>query len=150
MSSQPVEIDASAVTPEDVTEMVKAASDEQLAEVMSGPQRDAIVAEVFRRMGEHFRADDAGDLNTVIHWKIGGRPGGGDDHWEVVISDGSCAATDEPKSEPRVTLKLDGPNFLRLISGNASGPVMFMTQKLKIDGDITFAARVPSLFDIPS
>jgi putative sterol carrier protein len=149
VSGQPVEIDASAVSADDVTAIVRAASGEQLEEVMSGPQRDAIVAEVFRRMGEHFKADAAGALDAVIHWKISGRPDGGEDHWEVVIANGECTASSEPKSEPRVTLKLDGPNFLQLISGNASGPIMFMTQKLKIDGDIAFAARVPSLFAIP-
>ena len=149
MSSQPVEIDAGAVRADDVTAMVKAASDEQLAELMSGPQREAIIAEVFARMGEHFRAEEAGDLEAVIHWKIGGCPDGGEDHWEVDIAHGKCTASDKPASEPRVTLKLNGPNFLKLISGNASGPVMFMTQKLKIDGDIAFAARVPSLFKIP-
>ena len=148
MSSQPVEIDAAAVQPDDVTAMVKAASDEQLAELMSGPQRGPIIAEVFGRMGDHFRSDAAGDLEAVIHWKIG-RPDGGEDHWEVSIAGGKCTATEKPTKEPRVTLKLDGPNFLKLISGNASGPMMFMTQKLKIDGDITFAARVPSLFEIP-
>ena len=35
-------------------------SDEQIAELMSGPLREQILAEVFKRMERHFRADAAG------------------------------------------------------------------------------------------
>ena len=50
------------------------ATDEQLAELMSGPMRGQILDEIFRRMSEHFRADAARDTEAVIHWRIGGRP----------------------------------------------------------------------------
>jgi putative sterol carrier protein len=51
--------------------------------------------------------------------------------------------------EPRVTFKLKPVDFLKLVSGNAAGPMMFMTGKLKIEGDLMFAAGVQSLFRIP-
>ena len=149
MTEPAQQFDTAAIDPDDVVKMVSGASDEQLREVIEGPQRDAIVAEIFRRMEEHFNPGGASDVDAVIHWKITGRPDGGEDHWEVVIADGKCETSNEPKSEPRVTLKLDGTDFLRLVTGNAQGPVLFMTQKLKIEGDLAFSARIASMFTIP-
>jgi putative sterol carrier protein len=40
-------------------------------------------------------------------------------------------------------------DFLKLVTGNAAGPMLFMTGKLKIEGDLMFAATVQSLFRIP-
>jgi putative sterol carrier protein len=48
-----------------------------------------------------------------------------------------------------VTLKLDGVNFLRLVTGNAIGPMLFMSGKLKIEGDLMFAAQIQSMFVLP-
>ena len=41
-------------------------------------------------------------------------------------------------------------DFLKLISGNASGPQLFLVGRLKIRGDLFLAARVQSMFTIPS
>jgi putative sterol carrier protein len=66
-----------------------------------------------------------------------------------VVSDGTCSTSSAPESEPRVTLKMDGVDFLKLVSGNASGPMMFMSGKLKIEGDLMFSAQIQSMFTIP-
>jgi putative sterol carrier protein len=44
---------------------------------------------------------------------------------------------------------MSGPDFLRLVTGNASGPMMFMSGKLKIEGDLMFSAQIQSMFAIP-
>jgi putative sterol carrier protein len=48
-----------------------------------------------------------------------------------------------------VSMRVDGVDFIKLITGNASGPMLFTFGKLKIDGDLMFAATVQSLFRIP-
>jgi putative sterol carrier protein len=140
-------IDASAVDPEQFAQTIGQMSDDQLREAMSSPLRDRIVAEVFRRMEEHFRGGSG--TEAVIHWRITGRPDGGEDHWEVVIRGGKCETRSEPSAEPRVALKLDGVDFLRLVTGNANGPMLFMSGKLKIEGDLMFSAQIQSMFRIP-
>jgi len=35
------------------------------------------------------------------------------------------------------------------VTANASGPQMLLTGKLKLDGDLLFAAQIQSLFEIP-
>ena len=71
------EPDFKSMDPEQVTGLVSSATDEQLREALDGPQREAILGEVFRRMEEHFRPASAQGVDAVVHWKIGGAPGGG-------------------------------------------------------------------------
>ncbi len=139
-------IDTSAVDPQEFARTIGKTPDDQLREAMHGPMRDQIIGEIFKRMEEHYRG---GDQSAVIHWRITGRADGDEDHWEAVVADGTCATRPEPQAEPRVTLKLDGVNFLKLVSGNASGPMMFMAGKLKIEGDLMFSAQIQSMFTIP-
>jgi putative sterol carrier protein len=144
------DIDFSSLDPEEAAGLISTVGDNELREALSGPQRQAIISEVFRRMEAHFKPQVARGVDAVVHWKIRGRPDGGADHFEVVVRDGSCTTTDQPAQDPRVTLALDGVHFMRLVTGNASGPMLFMTRKLKIDGDLMFATRIQSMFNIPS
>jgi putative sterol carrier protein len=133
-----------------LSKLVAGASDEQLAEGMAEPEgRKATLDEIFRRMAEHVEPAKAKGNDAVIHWKILDRPDGGYDHYEVVLEDGACAVTDSPTREPRVTFKVGPVAFLRLVSGNANGPMLFMSGKLKIEGDLMFASTLTSLFRIP-
>ena len=146
----PREIDASQVDPAEFARNVAVASDEQLREGMASPLRGQILAEIFGRMAEHFRPGAARDTDALIRWRIGGRADGGYDEWETVIRAGSCEVHEGLGAEqPRVTFEIDGADFLRLVTGNVAGPALFMSGKLKIDGDMMFAARTASLFTIP-
>jgi putative sterol carrier protein len=143
-------IDPSQIDANELAKNMASATDEQLGALMTGPMRGQILGEIFRRMSAHFRADPARDTDAVIHWRIGGRPDGGTDEYETVISDGTCEAHEGFESDsPRVTFSVGGADFLRLVTGNAAGPMLFMSGKLKISGDMMFAASAASLFTIP-
>jgi putative sterol carrier protein len=142
--------DFSQLSAEEFAGLIATASDEQLAEGMSGPGREFALKEIFNRMAEHVNADKIKGQNAVIHFKILDRPDGGYDHFEVVLRDGDVSVTDEPKEEPRVTIKVPPVEFLKLISNQASGPGLFMTGKLKLEGDIMYAAQITSFFRIPT
>jgi putative sterol carrier protein len=148
LSNEAGAIDTSAVDPEEFARQIGTTSDDDLRQAMESPMRDQIISEIFKRMEEHYKGGSG--TSAVIHWRITGRPDGGEDHWEVVVADGTCSTSSDPASDPRVTLKLDGVNFLKLVSGNAGGPMMFMSGKLKIDGDLMFSTQIQSMFAIPS
>jgi putative sterol carrier protein len=143
-------VDLSSVDPDQVTQAVAAATDEQLREGMKGPMRKQIIDEVFSRMKEHFKPAGAQGVNAVVHWKITGGDGDAVDQREVVIKDGAISVTDEPKETARVTLTMDGVDFLRLVTGGVQGPTLFMSGKLKIEGDLMFSANIQSMFTIPT
>jgi putative sterol carrier protein len=150
MSDESTAIDPSQIDANELATNMAQATDEQLTELMSGPMRDQILAEVFRRMSEHFRADAAADTDAVIHWQIGGGPDDGTSDYETVIRNGTCEVHEGFQSDSaRVTFKIGGADFLRLVTGNAAGPMLFMSGKLKIEGDMMFAAGAASLFTIP-
>jgi putative sterol carrier protein len=146
MSIETEGIDFAAVDPAEFAQTVGKAPEADLREAMRGPMRGGILAEVFRRMEQHFRPGS--DADAVIHWTITGE-NEAEDRWEVVIGGGKCTASTELRSEPRVSLKLDGVDFLRLVTGNAIGPMLFMSGKLKIEGDLMFAAQIQSMFVLP-
>ena len=132
-----------------LVQIVAGATDQQLEELMASEARKEILDDVFRRMAEHVDGDRARDVTAIVHWKIYDRPDGGYDHYEVVLEAGECSVSDSPSREPAVTLKLKPADFLKLVSGSASGPTMFMTGKLKLEGDVMLASRLTSLFHIP-
>ncbi|MDX6582416.1 MAG: hypothetical protein QOI10_1600 [Solirubrobacterales bacterium] len=144
------EIDPTQIDANELAKNMASATDEQLAELMAGPMRGQILSEIFRRMAEHFRADAARDADAVLHWRISGRADGGADEYETVIADGACDAHEGFQVDAaRVTFTIGGADFLRLVTGNAAGPMLFMRGKLKIEGDMMFAASAASLFTIP-
>jgi len=144
------EIDPSQVDANELARNMSQASEEQLAELMSGPMRGQILDEIFRRMSEHFRADAARDTEAVIRWRISGGPDDGVDEYETVISTGACEVHEGFQADSaRVTFSVGGADFLRLVTGNVAGPMLFMSGKLKIEGDMMFAASAAALFTIP-
>ena len=142
--------DLTAVSAEDFAALVANSSDEQLAEAMEGPQRDVVLREIFNRMVDHLDPAKAKGHDAVVHFQILGLPDGGYDEFELVVKDGKCEVSQTGSKEPRVTIKVEPVAFLKLITNQASGPGLFMTGKLKIEGDLMYAPQITSLFRVPT
>ena len=131
--------------------MVGQVPDEQLAEGMANPEgRRMVLDEIFRRMSEHAEPAQIQGVDAVVHFEITGAPGGGSDVYEAVIRDAKVAVSGEPKEQPKVKITTDPVSFLKLVTGNQSGPLLFMTGKLKLEGDVMFASRMTGFFRIPT
>jgi putative sterol carrier protein len=148
MSAEPT-IGAEGVDAVAFAGQVGQVSDDDLRTLMSSDMRGQVLDEIFRRMVEHFRPDRAQGIEAVIHWKILDRPDGGYDHYEFVISGGAASLSPAPSADPTLEFRIGPVHFLRLVTGNAAGPLLFMTGKLKIKGDLALAARAPGFFEIP-
>jgi putative sterol carrier protein len=131
--------------------MVGEVPDEQLAQGMANAEgRRMVLDEIFRRMSEHAEPSRIQDIDAVVHFEITDAPGGGSDVYEAVIRDGKVEASNEPKEQPKVKITTAPVPFLKLVTGQQSGPVLFMTGKLKLEGDVMFASRMTSFFRIPT
>ncbi|RCW47108.1 SCP-2 sterol transfer family protein [Halopolyspora algeriensis] len=142
-------VDLSSLGAEQFARLISRASTAQIEAVMARPElRENVLDEVFRRMGEHYKSDKARSTEAVVRWRIGT-----DEHdhlrYECVLSGGTCTVGKQPEHEPRATITLGPVEFLKLASGNASAPTLFMTGKLKVAGDVGFAAGLTKLFQIP-
>ncbi|MCP2261804.1 SCP-2 sterol transfer family protein [Streptoalloteichus tenebrarius] len=144
-------LDLGRMAPRTFARLVGRASQRQVEAVTARPElRARVLDEVFRRMETHFRADRAGSTRAVVHFRLTGAPGeDGYDRYEVVIEDGRCAITKGHTRQARATITLAPAEFLRLATGVASAPVLFMTGKVRVRGDLGFAAGFLGLFDIP-
>jgi SCP-2 sterol transfer family len=141
--------DFSSLDPSAFAQLVKSASDTQIAEVMSGDLRSKVLDEIFRRMPALFRPERAGNTNTVIHWIITGAADGGTDTYELVIADGKCTLSETPAHDPKLAITVGPVDFLKVVSGNGNPVMMFMTGKLKAKGDLALASNIANLFAIP-
>jgi len=141
---------AGPIDPSEIARVIKQVPDSDLEALMASDQRGNVLDEIFTRMETHFRPDQAGSLDAVVHFKVLDRPGGGYDHRELVVESGRLTVVEPPQREPTVTIKIKPVDFLKLVTGNASGPVLFMRGRLKIDGDLMLASRLTGFFTIPS
>jgi putative sterol carrier protein len=143
------EIDVTDVDPDAIASVVADTPDDQLRAAMDGPVRELVLDEVFRRFPEHVREDRLGAVQGVIAFKVTRSDGGADRH-RVAFRDGRCLTGAEAEGgDPRSTIIIDGPGLLKLVTGNLNPPLAFLTRKLRIKGDLAFAAQLPALFRIP-
>ena len=146
-----MEIDPSAVDPAQFVKAVAETPEDQLAAGMADERVRALVLDgIFSQMAEHCDTEKAAGTDVVIEWRIVEKPGGGEDRYQALIRGGECSVEKDGGHAPRVTFTLKPADFLKLVTGNLAGPMAFMTGKLKIDGDLMFAASVQSLFRSPS
>ncbi len=141
--------DLSALSAEQFARLISRASNAQLEAVVAREElRRAILDEVFRRMSEHYKAETAKAVEAVVRWRIGSAD---DDYlrYECVLSGGTCTLRDPTGVDARATITLRPAEFLKLASGNASPPTLFMKGKLNVAGDLAFAAGLTKLFQIP-
>jgi putative sterol carrier protein len=126
-------------------------SPERLRMFVSGWRRPLVLGGIFRQMPKRLNRDKAKSVDAAVDWKIGrGSAGGDEDHYQVLIKEGKGRVTRKPTEAPRATIHVDAVDFLRLAAGTAQGPELFMSGKLRIEGDIMFTAQLASLFRIPA
>ena len=116
---------------------------------MSGRIGRRVIRTVKRAMPRRFNADKAGELQAVVEFWITGGRGGRSENWQVVIEDRSCRVTEVLEREPDLTVEIDGVPFLKLITGTAAGPALFLKGDLKLQGDLMLASRLPRIFRPP-
>ena len=137
------------LSPEAFARIVRDASDEQLAAGLSA-NRELILGQVFAQMPDNLEAGAAADVDAVVEWRIGGREGGGHDAWQVTIRGGRATVERGTPAQPDVVFEIGPVDFLRLVARVEEGPLMFMHGRLRVDGDLVLAVRLPQLFRLPS
>jgi putative sterol carrier protein len=128
---------------------VARASAKQLTDLMSHPHlRYVVFDEIFRRMSEHLDPTRAATIEAVVHWRFTNATEDYD-RFETVIENGTCTSGKEPTADPRVTITLAPADFLRVVTGRVSVAGLFMRGRVKVRGDIAFAAGLVNYFDLP-
>jgi putative sterol carrier protein len=127
--------------------LVRDTPPEQLKEGLR-VNRDVLIGEIFRRFPERLTSEGR-KVTGAIKWKITGREDGGADRWFLVLENGEARTGRDLDVKPRVTLTMDALTFLQVVTGNANPVELFIRRKLRVKGDLMFAARMERLFRIP-
>jgi putative sterol carrier protein len=125
------------------------ALDDKAFDALMGEQasRDEVIDAMVGELAGRLRPDKAEGVDAVLHVKLWDRPGGGYDHREIVIRDGSCTVSEEPHEEPTLTLKIRPADLRKVVTGKANTKMLAIRGKLRAIGDLGFAMRLTDLFD---
>lgn len=136
------------VDPTQLAELVKGLSDEELKKQISDLGEDEVLKNIFQGMQDAFKPEKAQGVDSTIQYDID--TDGGTKTWSVKFDNGTCTTSEEPASDPRLTLKVGLVDFVRLILGQADGTQLFMSGKMKLQGDMMFAMQMQGFFDRPA
>ena len=142
MSDQPQ------VDPAQLAEAIKGMSDEDLKKSVTDMGVDDTLKQIFTGMQEAFNPGKAQGAEAVMQYDID--TDDGVKSWTVTIANGECTVGEGTADSPRLTLKLALVDFIRLIFGQADGTQLFMTGKMKLQGDMMFAMQMQGMFDRPA
>lgn len=84
-------------------------------------------------------------MNATFQFVATGDNGG---DWFVKIADGAAEIAQGKAENPTIVLTAAADNWLALMNGNMNGQMAFITGKLKIQGDMTLAMKLESLFQL--
>ncbi len=142
--------DAPAQIADGIGKLVRDASPERLDQVMKSPARRAVLDGVFWQMPRQLDAKAAANVKTTIQWNITGRPDEGVDTFLLEIDNGTAKATRGTEGpDPKLTITMDGVEFLRLISGNSDPMAAYFKGRIQLTGDIMVAAQLAQIFKMP-
>ena len=142
-------VDWSKADPADVLRQVRAADDDEIADALSGTDRDEILRNVFGLMARYVDPERARGSNGVLHFKVWDKPGGGYDHYELVFEDGVCTLSEKPEHEATLTIKGRAADLLRVAVGEASPVKLAFKGRIRAVGDLGFGRKMPQLFAVP-
>lgn len=101
------------------------------------------ITELMEKMPANFNADAGGDVDAVLQFNLSGDKGG---EFHAVIGGGKCETAPGKHDSPTTTFSAAGSDWLDLVQGKADGMSLFMQGRLSVDGDMSIAMRLQSLF----
>jgi putative sterol carrier protein len=129
--------------------VVGSVKDRELKERLRGGLRELVLDEIFRRAPEYVRADKAGGSDGLAKFVLTGRADGDADRYGIALRGGAVEAGPDPAGDARVTIRVDGADFLKLVTSNLNPVVSTVRGRIKLKGDVGFAAALLKVFAIP-
>ncbi len=143
-----MDIDLDSIDADELAAVVRTVADDEIVAMLDALGPQAAFERIFAEMQTRFRPEAAGSVDADVVFVV--RHGGQEHRWLVGIRDGACTTGVGDHDAPKARLTMDSPLFIRLMTGNADGPVSFMSGKLKVQGDILFASRLLGMFEAPA
>jgi putative sterol carrier protein len=141
------DVNPQTVSPEEFAQLVKGASDDQIASTVHQAGTADVLDRIFEGMEQRFVPEKAADVDADIVFEISDE---GETHsYLVAVHDQTCKTERGSTEDPKVKLSAGLVPFVKLVTGEAQGPQLFMSGKLKVSGDLMFSTRIMTFFDQP-
>lgn len=98
------------------------------------------VNELISHMPANMNAAAAGNLQTTVQYRI-------TNPMYIVLDNGQCTVHKGTADAPNLTLIISDENLIAMLTGELNGIAAFMSGKLKVEGDMMLAQRLPAIFD---
>ncbi len=128
---------------------VRALDNNSIEAALATPDRDRILRGIFGAVASIVDPVKANGIDAAIHFKIWDRPGGGYDHLEIVVVDGSGTLSPIPSRQPKLTIKGRASDLMRVALGEANPIRLGLARRIGVAGDLGFARKLDGLFDLP-
>lgn len=103
------------------------------------------VQEMFEALAERLNSEQAADLERTIQWRITDEEPG---VWAFRIDKGAGDLIPGGVESPDATFVTDSNTWIGIAEGTLDPMRQFMTGKLKVEGDMMLALKVPKLFPV--
>ena len=134
------------MSPEEFKQLFTSKTDEEILNTVKNNE-EALLDGVFDSMQAAFDPAAAGDQSAVVQYAIDCPAG--EMNYHLNVAEGNCEVAKGPAESPRVTLALNLPDFLRMMTGELNGMQAFTSGRLKISGDLMFSQVLASWFKAP-
>ena len=101
------------------------------------------VKHYFETLPARFKADAAKGVKATFQFELAGEDGG---TWHVVVDDGTMALAEGAAAAPSTVLKMDAPNYVKMVNGDLGGTMAFMRGLLKVTGNVLLAQKMQAIF----
>lgn len=102
------------------------------------------IQEILSKMPQAFVPEKAANLDSTIQLDLTGDGGG---QWAIKIAKGDIAIAEGPADPADLTLTMPAEDYVALSLGEVNPVSLFMSGKIKVQGDLTLALRFQELFD---
>ena len=132
-------------TARDLAALIADRNDETILAKLRELGVDDSIEKIFHGMTQAFIPGNAAGQKAVIQWNV--KVGDETHTYQLDVADGACRALKGSPQPPRVTLTVDAPMFLRIITGKQNPMIAVATGRLKVAGDVMFAMKQEGWFD---
>ncbi|HVN54888.1 MAG TPA: SCP2 sterol-binding domain-containing protein [Anaerolineaceae bacterium] len=91
----------------------------------------------------HFIPENSTGMDVVIQLDLTGEQGG---DWYITIQNQQVHVTKGVASNPKLTVKADAQDILKILTGKMDGMRAFMQGKLKVSGEMGLALKLIKMF----
>ena len=123
-------------------------TDTEIAERIHAAGTTEVLDGVFGGLPGRFQPDKASGVDAQVQWLVS--DDGEEYPYVVSVADGACTTEAGRLDSPRVTVATDVVSFAKMMSGRAAGPQLYMSGKLKLQGDLMLAQRMTTFFAPPA